>query len=76
MKINKIFILGIAALLIACSADDALHEQLEPDILSFSTSIDNFEGESVITRTNFLGNAFEDGDKIKLKIICPFSSHT
>ena len=76
MKINKIFILGIAALLIACSADDALHEQLEPGILSFSTSIDNFEGESVITRTNFLGNAFEDGDKIKLKIICPFSSHT
>ena len=76
MKINKIFLLGIAALLYSCSADDTPQEQQASGILSFSTSIDNFEGESILTRTNFDGNAFENGDKIKLKIICPFSSHT
>ena len=76
MKINKILLLGMAMLLAACTADDAEQTQQSSGILSFSTSIDNFEGESVITRTNFDGNAFEDGDKIKLKIICPFSSHT
>ena len=75
MKINKIFFLGLALLLAACSADDATQEQPSSGILSFSTTIDNFEGEDV-TRTNFAGNAFEDGDKIKLKIICPFSTHT
>ena len=76
MKINKIFFLGIATLLSACSADDVPQALQSPGILSFSTSIDNFEGENGITRTNFDGNAFENGDKIKLKIICPFSSHT
>ena len=62
-------------LLAACSADDEPQEQLTSGILSFSTTIENFEGED-ITRTNFDGNAFENGDKIKLKIICPFSTHT
>ena len=62
-------------LLAACSADDATQEQPSLGILSFSTTIENFEGED-ITRTNFDGNAFENGDKIKLKIICPFSTHT
>jgi hypothetical protein len=76
MKIDKIIFLGMAILLAACSADDVPQAQQSLGILSFSTSIDNFEGESGITRTNFDGNAFEDGDKIKLKIICPFSSHT
>lgn len=75
MKINKIFFLGLAMLLAACSADDATQEQQSSGILSFSTTIENFEGED-ITRTNFDGNAFENGDKIKLKIICPFSTHT
>ncbi|WP_288280661.1 fimbrillin family protein [uncultured Prevotella sp.] len=75
MKINKIFFLGLAMLLAACSADDATQEQPSLGILSFSTTIENFEGED-ITRTNFDGNAFENGDKIKLKIICPFSTHT
>ena len=74
MKINKIFIIGIAALMTACQADEA-DEALQQGILSFSTSVEDFEGEST-TRTNLVGDAFEDGDKIKLKIICPFSSHT
>ena len=75
MNINKILFFGMAILLAACTADDAEQAQQSSGILSFSTSIDHFEGEDV-TRTNFKGNAFEDGDKIKLKIICPFSAHT
>ena len=75
MNINKILFFGMAILLTACTADDAEQTQQSSGILSFSTSIDHFEGEDV-TRTNFKGNAFEDGDKIKLKIICPFSAHT
>lgn len=74
MKISKIFIIGIAMLMAACQTDEA-DEAQQQGILSFSTSIEDFEGESV-TRTTFEGDAFEDGDKIKLKIICPFSSHT
>ena len=73
MKTNKIFLLGITLLLAACSADDEV--QQEEGVMSFTTDIQDFEGESV-TRTSLEGNAFEDGDKIKLKIICPFSSHT
>jgi len=72
MKINKIILMGIALLLASCSAEESDHTS---GVLSFSTSIENFVGEPQ-TRTNFIGNAFEDGDKIKLKIICPFSSHT
>ena len=74
MKTNKIFLLGITLLLAACSADDEVQQE-EEGILSFTTDIQDFEGECV-TRTSLEGTAFEDGDKIKLKIICPFSSHT
>lgn len=74
MNINKIILWGMAVFLTSCSADEASEEQ-QQGIVSFSTSIENFEGE-LLTRTNFAGNAFEDGDKIKLKIICPFSTHT
>lgn len=75
MKINKIFFLGMAMVLTACTADEAPQAQQASGILSFSTTIRNFEGEDV-SRTNFAGNAFENGDKVKLKIICPFSSRT
>ena len=74
MNINKIILWGLAVLLAGCSADEGAEEQRQGS-LSFSTSIENFEGEP-LTRTNFAGNAFEAGDKIKLKIICPFSTHT
>ena len=61
-------------MLISCSADEATEQELQ-GVLSFATSVECFEGEHV-TRTNIAGNEFEDGDKIKLKIICPFSTHT
>lgn len=74
MKINKIILLGIAVLLTGCSSEneEIINEQ---GVFSFSTSIENFGG-GAITRTDLEGDAFEDGDKIKLKIICPFSDYT
>lgn len=72
MKIFRIFLPVIAALAVSCSKDEAPREA---GTLSFTTSVEDFEGQ-VTTRASFEGNAFEDGDKMKLKIICPFSSHT
>ena len=74
MKIDKVIAYLIVALLVGCTADEA-GEQEEQGVLAFSTSIEDFDG-GLLTRTNLAGNAFEDGDKIKLKIICPFSSST
>ena len=72
MKIFRIFLPVIAALAVSCSKDEAPREA---GTLSFTTSVEDFEGQ-MTTRASFEGNAFEDGDKMKLKIICPFSSHT
>ena len=58
----------------SCTADEAT-QQDDQGILTFTTSVEDFENESR-TRTNIEGKAFENGDKIKLKIICPFSEHT
>lgn len=74
MKISKILYLTIATVLMSCAADEVT-QQDEQGVLSITTSVEDFEGESR-TRTNIEGKAFENGDKIKLKIICPFSSHT
>lgn len=68
--------LGISAYLCAsvliwtgCSADTV--EQIpQQSVLSFTTSVERFCGEP-ITRTSIEGDAFETGDKIKLKLICP-----
>ena len=63
-------------LLAACSAED---EQQEPagDKLTFTTSVVPFDGEGdAVTRTTLDGKAFKDGDWMKMKIVCPYSSHT
>ena len=76
MNIHQILLIVTALLLTACSSETEETVALQQErILSFSTSIDDYEGETV-TRSNFEGTAFETGDKIKLKVICPFSSHT
>lgn len=54
-----------------CTADEVV-EPVQQGALSFSTSIEDFEGVSR-TRTTLDGNAFETNDKIKIKMICPFS---
>ena len=66
-------------MLTACSADNQeLQEQVQQPtsgVLKLTTSVNSFigEGGSAITRTNMAGDAFADGDMMKLKIICPFS---
>ncbi len=74
MKISKILYLTIATVLMSCTADEVTQQE-QQGVLSITTSVEDFEGESR-TRTNIEGKAFENGEKIKLKIICPFSSHT
>ena len=64
----------MVAMLAGCTADE-VGQQESQGIIAFSTSIEDFDG-GLLTRTNLEGNAFENGDKIKLKIICPFSSAT
>jgi len=73
MKKNTIIYVALAVLLASCTAADDLQEQT--GIVSFTTSVSSFEGDET-TRTNVAGNAFVQDDKIKLKIICPYSTHT
>lgn len=74
-RFNKYLCYCFVLLLTGCSADNGESAQLQEGTLSLTASIDNFEGE-LVTRTNLAGTAFENGDKIKLKVICPFSAHT
>ena len=55
-----------------CTADETVDTVPLQGTLQFTTSVERFAGEPV-TRTNIVGNAFETGDKIKIKMICPFS---
>ena len=75
MKMNKIIFFSIATLLVGCQADEPQPTQQQQGTLSISTSVQQFEGEAA-TRTNIEGTSFEKGDKVKLKIVCPFSSNT
>lgn len=54
-----------------CTTDEDV-EPVQQGSLLFSTSIEDFEGVSR-TRTSLDGKSFETGDKIKIKMICPFS---
>jgi hypothetical protein len=72
MKINKIIYLFVAVLLAGCSTDEDNEIVPQQEHLQISTSIEDFVGEAK-TRTNIDGNKFDDGDKIKIKIICPKS---
>ena len=73
MKINRYYYALMAMccvmLIVACSAD-TIETVPQQAALQFSTSVERFAGEA-ITRSNIDDNAFVDGDKIKLKLICP-----
>ena len=73
MKIRDILYLGAGLLLAACSADSEGPNQPRTGVLTLTSSIVPFEGEAQ-TRTDLEGRSFVNGDKIKLKIICPFVS--
>lgn len=67
-------VLACLSILMACTTE--MEEvRLEEGTLTFTSAVENFEGE-LVTRTNIKGDAFENNDKIKLKVICPFSGHT
>lgn len=71
-----IYTIGMVLLLAACSTDgDDSAAQSKMGRLQLTTSVNTFDGEST-TRTNVEGNAFAIGDRIKLKIICPYDEHT
>lgn len=72
MKISRLLLTVSVILMASCTKEQPVSES---GTLSFSTSIENFKGE-IVTRTNLAGTAFENGDKIKLKIVCPYSTHT
>lgn len=78
MRIDKKNILALFALIVlaSCSNEDALPpEQKEEGKVTITSEVLPFEGE-MHTRVNVEGNAFLDGDFIRLKIICPFVSST
>ncbi len=80
MKIHHLLYIAMALLLAACSSDDAQTEeqtQTKRAPLIITSSVTPFEGdETPVTRTTLAGNAFENGDWIKLKIICPYVPNT
>ena len=79
MKISRLLYYGLAVLLSACSAEDEVALQERPSGgLHLTTSVSSFVGEDAmpLTRSNVAGDAFAVGDRIKLKIICPYVSHT
>ncbi|MGN1255498.1 MAG: fimbrillin family protein [Prevotella sp.] len=66
--------ISVAALCGCSSADPSQGEEKGMGKLTFTSTITPFKGEAG-TRTNVEGTAFKTGDRMKLKIICPFSDH-
>lgn len=72
MKFSKHIIwLSLALLAVSCTPE----EPEGSEVIRFTTSISSFE-EEVATRTTVSGDAFAIGDRMKLKIICPFADGT
>ena len=67
------------ALLSACSDDNQLlQDEQEQHTLRFITTVNGYTHEdgtpASITRTNMAGTDFATGDRIKIKIVCPYSN--
>ena len=48
----------------------------ENEVIRFTTTVSSFEDETGATKTTLAGNAFAIGDRMRLKIICPFDDRT
>ena len=79
MNIKYLYIVAACTFFSACSSDEDFCEQeLEGHEFTLSSELVPFKGENA-TRSGldddkrFNGTGFEDGDWIRLKIICPFS---
>lgn len=70
-------LLGLCALLLGTGSCTSNESPLSDTGGTFRllTRVEAFEGD-VQTRVNLEGTNFEDGDRIRLKIICPYSTHT
>lgn len=76
MKNIHYYIYIVAAILFtACSADDEEMVNGEQKPFTITSSIAGFDGEAM-SRTNVAGDAFADGDLVRLKVICPFTKDT
>lgn len=64
----------MALLMAACSSDGIVQEKQEVHEFTLTTDVVPFKGEAPATRSKLDGTGFEDGDWIRLKIICPFVS--
>lgn len=74
---KRIYTITTAALILAsCNNDNAILDNLdEKGVVTITSEVEPFVGENT-SRVNVAGNDFIDGDFIRLKIICPFSSST
>ena len=70
------YYIGFGLLLAACTADSDEPQQPRTGRLNLTSSVGAFvdESEAPVTRTNLEGNDFEAGDRIKMKIVCPYTS--
>lgn len=72
----KKYLHSILALILmtACSSDDIVQME-ESHEFTLTSEVKPFDGETA-TRANLEGTGFEDGDWIRLKIICPFVTNS
>ncbi len=72
---KELYLSSMIAILASCSddVDVFVDETKTGDTLTFSSVIVPFEGES-LTRSSLDGSQFETGDRIRMKIITPFSN--
>lgn len=72
MNANKyLYLLAFGAVCHACTDDELSTAEL-PQQLTLTSEVMMFDGDTP-TRANVEGNAFRAGDKMRLKIVCPFS---
>lgn len=74
MKHNILLYISLATTILwSCSTDNIQESDNNLHGVSLSSSIVSFEGEQQ-TKVNLAGNGFEDGDMIRIKVICPYVS--
>lgn len=72
MKHNILLYISLATTILwSCSTDNIQESDNNLHGVSLSSSIVSFEGEQQ-TKVNLDGNGFEDGDMIRIKVICPY----
>ena len=75
---RNILLIGLTLLWVACTTgEEETVQQPRTGTLNLTSSVNRFEvaDGSAVTRANIAGDAFTVGERIKLKVICPFSDH-